>query len=192
MHYTLILPYMFILPYSFAPPLFFCCFLGKKLCPPPSHFSSLSYAVAVPTYISLRFKTSQSKKLKKCASLLQKYQTFAKVDGMTLVKPNHYCNYCKPLQHCNKNKHSFCIYKQFTFSRAQVGLCPPPPTFRQTKYSNFNIVSHFVVKNCKIFWARYARQLYFINIFQALLCIVTRLISDFHFHITGPKLTFNS
>ena len=26
----------------------------------------------------------------------------------------------------------------------------------------------------------------------ALLCIVTRLISDVHFHITGPKLTFNS
>ena len=26
----------------------------------------------------------------------------------------------------------------------------------------------------------------------ALLCIVTRLISDIHFHITGPKLTFNS
>ena len=26
----------------------------------------------------------------------------------------------------------------------------------------------------------------------ALLCIVTRLISEVHFHITGPKLTFNS
>ena len=26
----------------------------------------------------------------------------------------------------------------------------------------------------------------------ALLCIVMRLISDVHFHITGPKLTFNS
>ena len=26
----------------------------------------------------------------------------------------------------------------------------------------------------------------------ALLCIVKRLISDVHFHITGPKLTFNS
>ena len=26
----------------------------------------------------------------------------------------------------------------------------------------------------------------------ALLCIVARLISDVHFHITGPKLTFNS
>ena len=26
----------------------------------------------------------------------------------------------------------------------------------------------------------------------AFLCIVTRLISDVHFHITGPKLTFNS
>ena len=26
----------------------------------------------------------------------------------------------------------------------------------------------------------------------ALLCIVTRLISDVHFRITGPKLTFNS
>ena len=26
----------------------------------------------------------------------------------------------------------------------------------------------------------------------ALLCIVTRLISDVHFNITGPKLTFNS
>ena len=26
----------------------------------------------------------------------------------------------------------------------------------------------------------------------ALLCIVTRLISDVHFHITGPKLTFKT
>ena len=45
---------------------------------------------------------------------------------------------------------------------AQVGLSPPP-TFGQTKCSNF---SYFVVKKCKIFLARFARQLYFINIFK--------------------------
>ena len=46
---------------------------------------------------------------------------------------------------------------------AQVGLCPPPPTFGQSKCSNFTICSYFVVKNTfffKIFLARFARQLY--------------------------------
>ena len=45
---------------------------------------------------------------------------------------------------------------------AQVGLCPPP-TFGQSKCSNFTICSYFVVKNTfffKIFLARFARQLY--------------------------------
>ena len=30
---------------------------------------------------------------------------------------------------------------------AQVGLCPPPPTFGQSKCSNFTICTYFVVKN---------------------------------------------
>ena len=30
---------------------------------------------------------------------------------------------------------------------AQVGLCPPPPLFGQSKCSNFTICSYFVVKN---------------------------------------------
>ena len=47
---------------------------------------------------------------------------------------------------------------------AQVGLSPP--TFGQTKCSNLAIFSYFVVKKCKIFLARFARQLYFINIFK--------------------------
>ena len=45
---------------------------------------------------------------------------------------------------------------------AQVGLCPPPPTFGQSKCSNFTICSYFVVKNTifsKIFLTRFARQL---------------------------------
>ena len=39
----------------------------------------------------------------------------------------------------------------------------PPPTFGQSKCSNFTICSYFVVKNTfffKIFLARFARQLY--------------------------------
>ena len=39
---------------------------------------------------------------------------------------------------------------------------PPPPTFGQSKCSNFTICSYFVVKNTiffKIFLARFARQL---------------------------------
>ena len=47
---------------------------------------------------------------------------------------------------------------------AQVGLSPP--TFGQTKCSNLAIFSYFVVKKCKFFLARFARQLYFINIFK--------------------------
>ena len=48
---------------------------------------------------------------------------------------------------------------------AQVGLSPPP-TFGQTKCSDLAILSYFVVKKCKIFLARFARKLYFINIFK--------------------------
>ena len=42
-------------------------------------------------------------------------------------------------------------------------VCAPPPTFGQSKCSNFTICSYFVVKNTfffKIFLARFARQLY--------------------------------
>ena len=41
-----------------------------------------------------------------------------------------------------------------------------PPHFWQTKCSNLAIFSYFVVKKCKIFLARFARQLYFIDIFK--------------------------
>ena len=40
------------------------------------------------------------------------------------------------------------------------------PHFWQTKCSNLAIFSYFVVKKCKIFLARFARQLYFIDIFK--------------------------
>ena len=40
-------------------------------------------------------------------------------------------------------------------------VCAPPPTFGQSKCSNFTICSYFVIKThfLKIFLARFARQL---------------------------------
>ena len=70
-------------------------------------------------------------------------------------------------------------YKGVGEGGGQRGLVPPhfqkwgggtsgfePPHFWQTKCSNLAIFSYFVVKKCKIFLARFARQLYFIDIFK--------------------------